>query len=648
MPAPANVAEFIEVVRKSGLVPDDRLQAELGVLRNDPAATGNIDQLATALVRDGLLTRFQAKQIKLGRYKRFTIAEKYRLLELLGVGGMGAVYLCEHMFMKRLVALKVLPVEKMDEPSAIARFYREARAVAAMDNPNIVRAYDIDKYEQLHFLVMEYVDGTSLQEIIAKHGPLDPLRCANYIAQAAHGLQHAHELNLVHRDIKPGNLLLDRSGTVKILDMGLARFFDTNKHDNLTEKFDNNAVLGTADYLAPEQAMSSVVDIRADIYALGGSMYFMLTGQVPYPEGTIAQKLMAHQTKEPKPVAAFRRDVPPELLAVLHNMMRKNPNERYQTPIDLFHALAPWYEQPIPPPPVHEMPELCPVVAALAGPTDRPSKASSSSKHPLSAARQANSGRQSLAGRPPVAMDSLPGTGPLDPLASQAEIVTARSSTTAPISLPAGAEKQNGSAPIQPPPTDSVVEFLPPGVIPPPRSTRKSQSLNRSYGGPAKKGRPAWMIPTFIGIGLLSLMVIAVVGYLALSSKSPSTVKEGELVAEGPTITAEEVPQHVDKVKSVTFPVKSVGGTLSVVLESTDSRSDPNKVTVTLTPDAVRQLTSKLREKGFAFSTSDSSRVFKNKQIKVVGLITARKVGGYEISVKDISNFDLSVLDTAP
>ncbi len=647
MPAPANVAEFIEVVRKSGLVPDDRLQAELGVLRNDPAATGNIDQLATALVRDGLLTRFQAKQIKLGRYKRFTIAEKYRLLELLGVGGMGAVYLCEHMFMKRLVALKVLPVEKMDEPSAIARFYREARAVAAMDNPNIVRAYDIDKYEQLHFLVMEYVDGTSLQEIVAKHGPMDPLRIASYMAQAAHGLQHAHELNLVHRDIKPGNLLLDRSGTVKILDMGLARFFDTNKHDNLTEKFDNNAVLGTADYLAPEQAMSSVVDIRADIYALGGSMYFMLTGQVPFPEGTIAQKLMAHQTKEPKPVAAFRRDVPPELLAVLHNMMRKNPNERYQTPADLFHALAPWYEQPIPPPPAHEMPELCPIVAALAGPADRQAKASSSSKHPLSAARQqANSNRNSLGGRSSLATDSLPGTGPLDPMASQAEIVTARSSTTAPLGPPAS----NGHATPPPPVTDSVVEFLPPGAVPPPRANRKSQSLAKSYGGPQKKGRPAWMIPLFAGLGVMAFILLGVVGYVAFSGgKGVPTSKDGELIPEGDTISADDVPKYVDRVKSVSYTVRDIGGTSNIQLESTKDRSDPKRVTTVIAPEAVKQMQKKLAERNISLTMSDRAKAFGNKQIKVVGLIVARKTGsGYEITVKDIANFDLSVVDAAP
>ncbi len=365
MPAPANVAEFIDVVRKSGLITDDRLNTELARLRAAPSTPYSIDQLANSLIQAGLLTRFQAKQIKIGRYKRFEIAGKYKLLELLGVGGMGAVYLCEHVFMKRLVALKVLPIEKIEDQSSLLRFYREARAVASLDHPNIVKAHDIDKYEQLHFFVMEYVDGASIQEIVAKHGPLDPVRAANYVAQAAHGLHHAHELGMVHRDIKPGNLLLDRTGVVKILDMGLARFFD-QKSDSVTEKFDNNCVLGTADYLAPEQAVSNVVDIRADIYALGGSLYFMLTGRSPFPEGTIAGKLISHQTKEPTPVTDFRSDVPPELLALLAKMMRKDPSDRFQTPAEVFDAFSVWGDTPVPPP-AHEMPDLCPAVLELTG-----------------------------------------------------------------------------------------------------------------------------------------------------------------------------------------------------------------------------------------------------------------------------------------
>ncbi|HSQ57672.1 MAG TPA: serine/threonine-protein kinase [Gemmata sp.] len=371
MPAPQTVPEFIDLVRRSNLLPDVRLNDVLSRYGGSVSLPHSIDQVASILVRESLLTFFQAKQLKLGRYKRFTIGTKYRLLELIGAGGMGAVYLCEHMLMRRLVALKVLPVEKLEDRSNEERFYREARAVAALDHPNIVRAYDIDHYEKLHFLVMEYVDGTSLQEIVARYvlekKLFDPIRAAHYTAQSAIGMQHGHELGMVHRDIKPGNLLLDRSGVIKVLDMGLARFFN-KQQDSVTEKYDDKCVLGTADYLAPEQAVSNMVDIRADIYALGGTFYFMLTGQTPFPDGTIAAKLVAHQTREPRAVESFRADVPPGMIAVLRKMMAKEPRDRYQEPIEVAEALAEWADHPITPPPPREMPAHCPLVQSLAGP----------------------------------------------------------------------------------------------------------------------------------------------------------------------------------------------------------------------------------------------------------------------------------------
>jgi eukaryotic-like serine/threonine-protein kinase len=371
MPAPASVPEFLDLVRRSNLLPEARLDEVLDRHRGVGTLPQSVDSVANLLVRESLLTFFQAKQLKLGRYKRFTIGTKYRLLELIGAGGMGAVYLCEHTLMRRMVALKVLPVEKLEDKSNEDRFYREARAIAALDHPNIVRAYDIDHYEKLHFLVMEYVDGTSLQEIVARYimekKQFDPIRAAHYIAQSAVGMQHGHELGMVHRDIKPGNVLLDRSGVIKVLDMGLARFFN-KQQDTVTEKYDDKCVLGTADYLAPEQAVSNIVDIRADIYALGGTLYFMLTGQTPFPDGTIAAKLVAHQTKEPRPVESFRSDVPPGILAVLRKMMAKEPIDRYQEPIQVADALAEWADTPITPPPLREMPIHCPLVQSLAGP----------------------------------------------------------------------------------------------------------------------------------------------------------------------------------------------------------------------------------------------------------------------------------------
>src|SRR5262249_43126100 len=350
MPAPATITEFVELVRKSGVADEKRLDAYLEHLRAIAALPTEPGKLAGLMVRDGILTTFQAQQFMQGKWRRFTIG-KYKVLEQLGSGGMGSVYLCEHMLMRRRVAVKVLPTAKAEDPAALERFYREARAVAALDHPNIVRAYDIDEEDKLHFLVMEYVDGSSLQEIVKKaNRPLDPIRAAHYICQAALGLQHAFQFAaLIHRDIKPGNILVDRQGAVKVLDMGLARFFN-DELDQITKQYDEN-VLGTADYLAPEQALDSHgVDIRADIYGLGATFYFCLTGRTPFMEGTVAKKLICHQTRQPKPIKDFRKDVPEGLLAIIEKMMAKDADQRYQTPAEVVAALEPWTTTPIPPP----------------------------------------------------------------------------------------------------------------------------------------------------------------------------------------------------------------------------------------------------------------------------------------------------------
>jgi serine/threonine protein kinase len=448
MPAPTSVPQFIDLVRKSGLLDDSALDEFLARHQEADTLPAGIDPFAACLVRDGLLTFFQAKQLKLGRYKRFTIGSKYRLLELIGAGGMGAVYLCEHTLMRRLVALKVLPVEKLDDPSNLERFHREARAVAALDHPNIVRAYDIDHHEKLHFLVMEYVDGNSLQEIVARHGPMDPIRAAHYIAQAAVGLQHAHELGMVHRDVKPGNLLLERTGVVKILDMGLARFFN-KPTDSVTEKYDDKCVLGTADYLAPEQALSNAVDIRADLYGLGGTLYYLLTGSTPFPDGTIAAKLIAHQTHEPKPIEAFRDDVPPGILEIFSRLIAKHPDDRPQEPIEVAEALAEWADLPVDLPPPHEMPGLCPLVLSLTGHCADKLNSSSTSiplgralfgpgRSALRAGNGSSARHRSLAStaRRPVTADSRSGERPRPGGRSTGPISTARSAAASTRPLP--------------------------------------------------------------------------------------------------------------------------------------------------------------------------------------------------------------------
>jgi serine/threonine protein kinase len=356
MAAPANSTEFLDLLRKSGVTEEKRLEPHLERLRAAGGLPAEPGKLAGILVRDGLLTHFQAEQILQGKWRRFTIG-KYKVLERLGSGGMGQVFLAEHKLMRRRVAVKVLPTAKAADASSLERFYREARAAAALDHPNIVHAYDIDQDETLHFIVMEYVDGASFQDIVKKSGPLDPVRAAHYVQQAALGLDHAHKAGLVHRDIKPGNVLVDRAGTVKILDMGLARFFN-DEEDMLTKKYDEN-VLGTADYLAPEQAVDSHgVDIRADIYSLGATFYYLLTARPPFGEGTTAQKLIWHQTRRPRPISEIRGDVPEGLVAIIDRMMAKDAGQRYQTPAEVADALAPWAQGTIAPPSDREMPQL--------------------------------------------------------------------------------------------------------------------------------------------------------------------------------------------------------------------------------------------------------------------------------------------------
>jgi serine/threonine protein kinase len=312
---------------------------------------------------------------------------------------MGAVYLCEHLTMGRRVALKVLPLTQAEDPASLQRFYREARAVARLDHPNLIRAYDLDHEENLHFLVLEFVDGCNLHDFVRRNGPLSPLRTAHYLRQAALGLAHAQTADLVHRDIKPSNMLLDRNGCVKLLDMGLAQFFDEG-NSNFVKEFENGYVIGTADYLAPEQVIDSQVDIRADIYSLGCTGYFLLTGRSPFQEGTSHQKMLWHQVRMPKPIAKYRMDIPEGLLRIIECMMAKEPERRYQTPIELAEVLSEFTATPIPPPAVNEMP---PMIIATTG---RPSSHASRATEPIAQNTIATPSPRRIVPKPP-----LTGTG---------------------------------------------------------------------------------------------------------------------------------------------------------------------------------------------------------------------------------------------
>jgi serine/threonine protein kinase len=360
MPAPTKTDDFLDLVRKSGLVSPDELETFSQQVNADEITP---KKTASMLVGAGLVTYFQAEQFLLGKWRGFTIG-KYKVLERLGFGGTGTVYLCEHLQVHRKVAVKVLPITKSDNPAALGRFYREARAAGILEHPNLVKCHDVDQDNGLHFLVMDYVDGSSLQHIIGKFGPMAVERAAGYMRQAALGLQAAHQAGLVHRDIKPANILVDRRGVVRVLDLGLARFFEDDQ-DLLTLKYDEKNVLGTADYVAPEQALNShAVDIRADIYSLGATFYFLLAGKPPFPEGKAAQKLVYHQVRQPQSIRDLRKEVPEGLAAIVHKMLAKKPGERFQTPAELVAALDAFVVEALPPPAEEEMPRLCPAARA--------------------------------------------------------------------------------------------------------------------------------------------------------------------------------------------------------------------------------------------------------------------------------------------
>jgi uncharacterized protein (TIGR03067 family) len=281
---------------------------------------------------------------------------RYRVQELLGVGGMGAVYKAEHLLMERPVALKLISHNLTSKPEMVERFRREVKTAAILKHANIVMAYDAEQAGESHFLVMEYVEGQSLARLVAEHGPLPVRQACDYIRQAAMGLQHAHERGMVHRDIKPQNLMLTPDGQVKVLDFGLARFAmeavpagallvapaldAASGSESLTQV---GTVMGTPDYIAPEQARDAhTADIRADIYSLGCTLYDLLAGHAPFPEGTVVAKVMAHMERSPKPLTALRHDVPPALATVVERMMAKDPAKRYRTPAEVTEALAPF------------------------------------------------------------------------------------------------------------------------------------------------------------------------------------------------------------------------------------------------------------------------------------------------------------------
>jgi serine/threonine protein kinase len=295
--------------------------------------------LASELLQRNWVTPFQINRLSAVRGPEL-LQGSYVLLERIGEGGMGQVFKARNWKLGRIVALKLIRKDLLTNPTVVGRFRREIEATAQLDHPNLIRAFDADQTDDGLFIVMEYVEGIDFGRLIKEQGPVSTEKACDYVRQAALGLQHAHERGLVHRDIKPPNLLRANQGEViKILDLGLARLQETEQLFNMHTSPGltvAGVIVGTIDFMAPEQSRDSrTVDIRADLYSLGCTFVYMLTGKVPYPVGTPTEKLIKHNV-DPLPSLL---EVAPPVRAIIHKLLAKKPQDRYQTPADLVAAL---------------------------------------------------------------------------------------------------------------------------------------------------------------------------------------------------------------------------------------------------------------------------------------------------------------------
>lgn len=357
------------------LAPSDTSERDAAHSRNNERTDGAVADVESKTAPTMLFPGTRSKEpfelpVELREHPR------YRIVELIGQGGMGDVYRAEHMLMSRPVALKLINSQLISHPQAVERFRREVQAAAQLHHPNIVTAHDAEQAGNLHFLAMEFVDGTDLAKVVNDNGPLPVPTACDYICQAAAGLQHAHERGMVHRDIKPHNLMVTDSGGVKILDFGLANFAtetviardgvpdgnadgehagtDHMRSDSelISESrlrkvaahlTSTGSVMGTPDYIAPEQARDAhSADIRADIYSLGCTLHFLLSGKPLFETGTVVEKLKAHSEHTPPSLDEIRDDLPAGLKDVIARMLAKDPADRFQAPRDVAAALEPF------------------------------------------------------------------------------------------------------------------------------------------------------------------------------------------------------------------------------------------------------------------------------------------------------------------
>jgi serine/threonine protein kinase len=303
------------------------------------------ESLARALIEAGKLTRYQASAIYQGKAKILAIGD-YIVLDRLGKGGMGVVFKARHRDFVDLVALKILTPSSSRNADSVRRFRREAKLLARLEHPNLVTAHGIGEHGGVHFLVMDHVDGIDLDQLVKAGGPLRPARAVDLVIQAARGLGAAHHRRIVHRDLKPANIMVEGKGTVRVLDLGLARIIGASDaadgKDSILEGglTGTGIIMGTVDYLSPEQSKDSKrVDHRADIYSLGCTFHYLLTGMPPYPRETVMQRLLAHHQDEIPSLRTHRPEIPEALDVAFRRMMAKDPDHRQQSMAKVIESL---------------------------------------------------------------------------------------------------------------------------------------------------------------------------------------------------------------------------------------------------------------------------------------------------------------------